>query len=81
MTQLPLSDKDGVQEFLDLGVASLRIGQDLANEVHRTLYFEDVSLFFPLYHQGSVDHLRGGRNVEQKRLPIGRGGPGSGPPS
>ena len=37
MTQLPLGDKDGIQEFLDLGVASLRIGQDLANEVHGTL--------------------------------------------
>ena len=28
VTQLPLGDKDGVQEFLDLGVASLGIGQD-----------------------------------------------------
>ena len=64
MTQLLLSDKDGVQEFLDLGVASLGIGQDLANEVHGTLHFEGVSLFFLLYHQGSADHLCGGRNVE-----------------
>ena len=71
--QLPLGDKDGVQEFLDLGVASLGIEQDLANEVHGTLYLEGVALFFSLHHQGSTDHLRGGRNVEQKRFPIGRG--------
>ena len=69
---LPLGDEDDVQEFLDLGVASLRIRQDLANEVYGTLYFEGVSLFFSLYHQGSVDHLRGGRDVEQKRFPVGR---------
>ena len=36
------------------------------------LYFEGVSLFFPLYHQGGADHLRGDRNVEQKWFPIGR---------
>ena len=48
--QLPFGDKDDVKEFLDLGVASLGIGQDLANEVHGTLYFEGMSLFFSLYH-------------------------------
>ena len=57
--QLPIGDKDGVQEFLDLGVASLRIGQDLANEVHGTLHFEGVSLFFSLHQQGGADHLCG----------------------
>ena len=81
MTQLPLGDKDGVLEFLDLGVASLRIGQDLANEVHGILHFEGVSLFFSLYHHGGTSHLRGGRNVEQKWFPISRGGAGSGPSS
>ena len=64
VTQFPLGDKNGVQEFLDLGVASLGIGHDLANEVHGMLHFEGVSLFFSLYHQGSADHLRGGCNVE-----------------
>ena len=71
--QLSPGDQDGIQELLDLGVASLGIGQDLANELHGTLFFEGVSLFFPLYRQGSADHLHGGRNVEQKRFPIGRG--------
>ena len=73
VTQLPLSDKDSVQEFLDLGVASLGIGQDLTNEVHGMLHFEGVSHFFSLYHQGGTDHLRGGHNVEQKRFPVGWG--------
>ena len=72
VTQLPLGDKDGVQELLDLGVASLRIGQDLADEVHGMLHFEGVPLFFSLYHQGGANHLCGGRNVEQKRFPVGR---------
>ena len=52
--QLSLGDKDGVQEFLDLGGASLEIGQDLANEVHGTLHFEGVSLFFSFNHQGGA---------------------------
>ena len=52
---------------------SLGIGQDLANEVHGTLYFAGVSLFFSLYHHGGADHLRGGHNVEQERFPVGQG--------
>ena len=55
-----------------MGVAGLRIAQHLANEVHGMLHFEGVSLFFSLHHQGVADHLRGGRNVEQKWFPIGR---------
>ena len=73
VTQLPLGDKDGVQEFLDLGAASLGIGQDLVNKVYEMLSFEGVSLFFPLYHQGGADDLCGVRNVEQEQFPIGRG--------
>ena len=56
-----------------MGVASLRIGQDLADKVHGTLHFEGMSLFFSLYHQIGADRLHGGRNVELKRFPIGRG--------
>jgi len=70
VTQLPPRDQDGVQELLDLGVASLRIGQDFANEVYGTLHLEGVSLFFPFYHQGGADHFRGGRNVKQEWFPI-----------
>ena len=73
MVQLPLGDEDDVEELLDLGVAGLGIGQDLANVVYGMLHFEGVFLFFSLYHQGCADHLRGGHDVEQKRFPIGRG--------
>ena len=55
-----------------MGVAGLGIEQDLANEVHGMLHFEGVSLFFPLYRQGGADHLRGGRDVEQKGFSLGR---------
>jgi len=47
------------------------VGQYLADEVHRALHLEGVPLFFPLYYQDGTDHLRGGRNVEQKRFSIG----------
>ena len=73
MAQLPLGDEDGVHELLDLGVAGLRIVQDLANVVYGMLHFEGVSLFFSLYHQCGADHLHGGHNVEQKRFPVGWG--------
>ena len=72
VTQLPFSDEDGVWELLDLGVAGLGIRQDLTNEVHGTLYFEGMSLFFSLYHQGDADHLHGGYDVEQKLFPVDR---------
>ena len=55
-----------MQKLLDLWVASLRIRQDLANEVRGMLHFEGMSLFFSLYHQGGANHLRRGRIVEQK---------------
>ena len=47
-------------------IAGLRIGWDLANEVHGALYFKGVPLFFSLHYQGSTDHLCGGYDVEQK---------------
>ena len=72
LTQLPLGDENGIHELLDLEVAGLGIGQDLANEVHRALHIECVCLFFLLYHQGSADHLHGGRDVEQKLFPAGQ---------
>ena len=71
MVQRLLGDKDHIQELLDLGVAGLGIGQDLANEVQGTLHFKGVSLFFSLYHQGDGDHLHGGHNVEQISSSVG----------
>ena len=36
------------------------------------MYFEGMSLFFLLHHQGGADHLPGGHNVEQKQFSIGQ---------
>ena len=71
--QLPLGDQDGVQELLDLWVASLGVRQDLANKVYGVLHFEGVSLFLSLYLQGDAGHLCGDHDVEQERLSIGQG--------
>jgi len=63
--QLRLGNQDGVQELLDLRVASLGVKQYLANKVYEALHFEGVSLFLLLYHQGGADQLCGGHNVEE----------------
>ena len=55
-----------------MGVAGFGVGQYLADEVHRALYLEGVPLFFLLYYQGSANHLRGGRDVEQKGFSLDR---------
>ena len=55
-----------------MGIAGPGIVQDLANEVHGALYFEGLSLFFSLHHQGRAAHLHGGHNVEQKQFSVGR---------
>ena len=42
----------------------------VVDQEYWTMYFEGVSHFFSLYHQGDTDHLHGGRNVEQKWFPV-----------
>ena len=71
--QLPPGDQDDVQELLDLGITSLGIRKDFANEVYGMLHLEGMSLFFAFYHQCGTDHLRGGHNVKQEWFPISRG--------
>jgi hypothetical protein len=65
MTATRCDLKDGVQELLDLGLAGLGIIQDLANKIYGRLHLEGMSLFLPFYHQVGIDHLGGGRDVEQ----------------
>jgi hypothetical protein len=64
MEQLPFGDQDGVQELLDLGVASLGIGQDFAYEVYRVLHLEGMPLLLPLHDYSGADHLHHRCNVE-----------------
>jgi hypothetical protein len=70
VSELPFGDQYGIQEFLDLGVAGLGVGQDFTNEVHWALDFMPL---LPLYYYGGIDHLCGCCYVEQKQFPIGWG--------
>ena len=76
MTQLPFGDEDGVHELQDLGVAGLGIEQDLANEVHMTLHFEGMSLFFSLYYQGGAGPLAWWPQCRVEAVPRWSEGPG-----
>jgi hypothetical protein len=60
---LSSGNEDSVQEFLDLGVACLGVGQDFTDEVKRTLDLEGVPLLLLFHHDGGTHHLGGGRDV------------------
>ena len=70
--QLALCDEDHVEELLDLRVPHLGVGQDLADEVHRTLYLQGMAFFLPFHYQGCADDLRCGCYVEEERLAVNR---------
>ena len=55
---------------MDLRVTGLGVGQYLADKLHRALYLECVALFLSFYYQGGVDHLRGGRYVQQEGFSV-----------
>jgi hypothetical protein len=50
VSELPFGDQHGIQEFLDLGVASLRVEQYFTNEVDRALNLKSMSLLLLLYY-------------------------------
>ena len=52
MPELALGDEHGVEELLNSQVAGLRVKEDLADEVHRLLGLEGVTLLFAFHHQG-----------------------------
>jgi hypothetical protein len=49
VSKLPFDDQYGVQEFFDLGVVGLEVGQDLTNELHWVLDLESVPLLLLYY--------------------------------
>ena len=57
-------DQDGVEQLLDLRIVSLRLVQDLTDEVHRALDFVCVFGLFVLDNNGSADHPVGHRDVD-----------------
>ena len=64
MAELLGHDQDSVQQLLDLRIASLRLIQDLADEIHRALDFILMPDLFTLDNDGCADHLVSRRNVD-----------------
>jgi hypothetical protein len=59
-----------VEQLLDMGVARLDVGQDLADVVHRPLVWQGVSFLRTLHHDHSADHLGGRSHVEVQRFAV-----------
>jgi hypothetical protein len=55
---------------LDLRVASLGFGQDLADVVHRPLDRQGMPLLRALHYDDGADHLGGCGNVEVQRFAV-----------
>ena len=63
MSELALCDEHGVEEFLNLWVVGLRIGEDLADEVHQPLNLEGMALLLPFHDQRRDDGVWSGSGV------------------
>jgi hypothetical protein len=59
-----------VKQLLDLWVARLGFGQDLANVVHRPLDRQGMPLLRALYYNDGADHLGGRSHVEVQRFAV-----------
>ena len=65
MYELPRSDQYCVQYFLHLGVSCFGLGQNLADEIDRSLDFLDVPLLRSFDDKSSTDHVVCSSDVEQ----------------
>ena len=65
MAELPRRNKDSVQQFLDLRIPSLRLIQDITDEVYRALNLIGVPSFFSFDDNGHTDALVGYGDVDQ----------------
>jgi hypothetical protein len=59
-----------VEQLLDLGVAHLGVGQDLADVVYWPLNRQGVAFLRALYHDHGTNHLGGRSHVEVQRLAV-----------
>jgi hypothetical protein len=59
-----------IEQLLDLWVARLGVGQDLADVVHRPLNQQGVAFLRALYHDHGADHLGGRSYIEVQRLAV-----------
>jgi hypothetical protein len=51
-------NQDCVQQLLDLRISGLRLVQDFANEINKTLNLVHMSILFVLDDNGCTDNLR-----------------------
>ena len=65
VAQLPRCDEDHVEEFLHLRIAHLGLTEYFTDEVDGSLYFVDMARLVLFDDQGSADHVRSCRDVEE----------------
>jgi hypothetical protein len=63
MQQLSLGNQHYLDQFLNLQVAYLGVGEDLAHEVYGPLDLKGVPEIVPLHNECRADHLHGGGDV------------------
>ena len=72
--QSPLCSEDRVYQLLVLWVPLARLGEDLADIVHRSLYWVLLSFHWPLDDHDGADDALGSRDVDQHGFFVGGGG-------
>ena len=65
VAQLPERDEDRVEEFLHMRIAQFGLTKYLTDEVDGSLYFVDMARFISFDNQGSADHVRSCRDIEE----------------
>src|SRR3954469_22701169 len=72
--QAPLSSEDRVYQLLVLGVPLARLGEDLADVVHRSMYWALLSFLWSFDDHDDTDDALGSRDVNQHGFFVGGGG-------
>ena len=63
VTELALGNEHSVEQLLVLRVVGFGVGEELADQVDRSLDLEDMSLLLMLDHQGYAYCAHGGSNI------------------
>jgi hypothetical protein len=70
VVEFALRENYCIEQLLDLWVALLGVGQDLADVVHRPLNRQGVFFLRALHHDYGANHLGGRSHVEVQRLAV-----------
>ena len=65
VAQLPGCDDDRLEEFLNLSIAQLGLAEYFTDEVDGSLYFVNMARLVSFDDQGSADHVRSCRDIEE----------------